>query len=658
MNTQSDTVGHWTLSEEELEDVLEEHRRWVNSDGEKGSRADLSGADLTEVDLTDACLNRADLSDADLTEANLWRAHLRNADLSGTKGLRTQALAQANTTDATLPQPVAGFEGLDRVRNASQYARTLFFTILATCVYSWLAIGTTSDPELIANSATSPLPIIGTDLPIVGFYFVTPLVLLGLYVYFHLQLQRLWEELTMLPSVFPDGQPLDKKADPWLLVGKVRAYFAFLKDKDLPFFSLQKTAVNFVAWWIVPVTIFVFTYAYLPKHDLIGTGFHLLLSIGAMGLGVSFFQKAELTMRGKSRVPFGGQEVWKTWRVFPIIPVLLGTVTWTLFAALGLTWAPGADLKKANLRGANLASTSLQRGQFREANLRDTDLSGAELQHADLSNACLDSADLEGANLKEATLEGTGLRSAVLDSAMLNSAALTGADLAGADLKKARLQNADLQYANFSDTSDNLDNCTNKTNLDPASLRGAELNGANLKRSNLSNARLHESNFKEANLAGAYLEEAYLIKTNLTRAILKSGDLRNVKTLHADLTRANLAKTNLEKADLVETDFVRADLTGARLVGANLFEVDLEAADLRGAYLRGAYLRKVFLRNANLSDASLLGAEVSADSLCTAATLENVRMDDGTTASVCDMCPEKFVAPEEYEVGGPRPCRR
>ena len=46
---------------------------------------------------------------------------------------------------------------------------------------------------------------------------------LGFYAYLHLYLQRLWEALASLPSVFPDHRTLDQAAYPWLLNGMICA---------------------------------------------------------------------------------------------------------------------------------------------------------------------------------------------------------------------------------------------------------------------------------------------------------------------------------------------------------------------------------------------------------------------------------------------------
>jgi len=67
-----------TYTSEELKEILELHKKWLNSKG-GGIRADLSSADLSS----------ANLRSADLSYANLRYANLRYADLSSAIGEMT-----------------------------------------------------------------------------------------------------------------------------------------------------------------------------------------------------------------------------------------------------------------------------------------------------------------------------------------------------------------------------------------------------------------------------------------------------------------------------------------------------------------------------------------------------------------------------------------
>ena len=85
----------------DLSKILEEHKVWVESFSEKGSRANLRGANLRGADLSDANLRGAYLSGADLSDAYLRGANLRGANLRGAN-LRGADLSGANLRGADL----------------------------------------------------------------------------------------------------------------------------------------------------------------------------------------------------------------------------------------------------------------------------------------------------------------------------------------------------------------------------------------------------------------------------------------------------------------------------------------------------------------------------------------------------------------------------
>ncbi|EAO6995729.1 pentapeptide repeat-containing protein [Salmonella enterica] len=94
------------MNSADLSKILEEHKVWITSMHESGSRADLCGANLRGANLRDADLRGADLRganlrDADLRGANLRGANLRDADLRGAD-LRGADLRGANLRDADL----------------------------------------------------------------------------------------------------------------------------------------------------------------------------------------------------------------------------------------------------------------------------------------------------------------------------------------------------------------------------------------------------------------------------------------------------------------------------------------------------------------------------------------------------------------------------
>ncbi|EEH7221167.1 pentapeptide repeat-containing protein [Salmonella enterica subsp. enterica] len=89
------------MNSADLSKILEEHKVWITSMRESGSRANLCGADLRGADLCDANLRGADLCGADLRGADLRGADLCDANLRGAD-LRGADLRGADLCDANL----------------------------------------------------------------------------------------------------------------------------------------------------------------------------------------------------------------------------------------------------------------------------------------------------------------------------------------------------------------------------------------------------------------------------------------------------------------------------------------------------------------------------------------------------------------------------
>ncbi len=310
--------------------------------GAKLFRAQLEEADLSEADLQDidggrANLQKAYMAGAKLRGANLGRANLegavlvgvhglnevrnlQDANLKGVTGLLGTEFARKDITGTRLPDDIHEFKALQVVEETSKNARKIFLSMLLACVYSWWTIATTTGLNLLTNSATSPLPIIGTEIPIAWFYWAAPIILITLFVYLHFYLQHLWALLAQLPAIFPDGKRLDQRAYPWLLTGIVRRHFDLLKkDRSLPdkkdensldgepetwkprpaITHLKEWVTILLAWWVVPVTLLAFALRYLPRHEVWGTAFHVALLVASIWGAISFYGIAAITLRGE-----------------------------------------------------------------------------------------------------------------------------------------------------------------------------------------------------------------------------------------------------------------------------------------------------------------------------------------------------------------------
>jgi uncharacterized protein YjbI with pentapeptide repeats len=538
-------------------------------------QAQLQGAKLVWTDFREASLGNANLEQliikndgepgqersTDLIYADFRDADLTDAHLATVTGLRAEMLAGAVLTNAKLPEYIKSFDQLRYVEETSRIASTVFFGLLAASLYSWLTIASTTDVALITGTSSSPLPIINTNIALSGFYFAAPLILIAVYFYFHLYLQRLWGALASLPAVFPDGATLDRKAYPWLLNGLVWAHFRKLEVGQRPLTIVENVVSVFLAWWVVPLTLLAFWLRFLPRHYWLGTWLHVFLITSATGFGVYSYRLVVQTLREgqtsatlftqpSSPSRMSDRPVWaRVLRAIPHYrPDWVSSTLLTLIMVLSLSAA--VDPADPNERPVGMAAYLFSAVGYRTyADLTDDDVSTKPSGWTGRK----ETADVEIAQVKGADLEDRDLRNANASGAFLVNARLAGADLRGAMLWQADLRGADLERAN--------------------------LTGASLTRSNIS----------DANLSRADLSAA-----SLSHADLSAADLSGANLIHADLAFAKLRDADLSAADtwlgeLLGRGFIHADLRGAKLIGADLSGAKLgNALHVTQAQLHGA----------------------------------------------------------------------
>ena len=541
------------ISDKEITKILEDHDKWLQSNGKDGERANLGKFNLRGANLERANLERANFGGVNIEGANLKRANLKetilygieglsecsliDANLFGATGLRGKDFARMDLTGTTLPVKIEEFKTLDTIEEISKNARTIFLTMLLGCVYSWLTIATTTDVRLLTNSSSSPLPIIGAEIPIVRFYWAAPFILICLFFYLHFYLYSLWEGLASLPAIFPDGKRLDEKAYPWLLNKLVRRHFSLLKKNRPPIAYFTELVTIFLAFWTVPATLIGFWIRYLPRHDWLITGLQVGLIIFSAGSTIIFYSGGAKTLRGKERRSYLWKRQWRKF-FFAAFVGLLGVLFWVLSYG-AINGVQSEDLKLKDIKV--VVPWIFQKFGFSPfADFREKDVSIKPIDYYKIESVEKQIESVKGANLK-------------------------GIDLRFADLDYSFMVKADLRFANLQNTQ----------------LSGAKLQNANLSGVMLQNANLKRANLYNADLSGANLQNANLERANLQNANLLGAKLQNANLSRAIFQDANLVAVGLQDALLMEAKFENAAFSVANFQNANLKLADFRGADLR-----------------------------------------------------------------------------
>lgn len=589
-------------------------RRTTLGAGGDLSGVDLSGEDLRGVDFTGAPLNGAKLTNAALADADFRWASLNHADFSGATGLVGSQFSRASLTGARVPDTVR-FGAFETANEIAESTGKLFLTLLLVCAYSWLTINSTLDAKLLTDTGASQLPILNTQIPIVNFYALVPLGLVGLALITMLQGQRLWAAVAAAPAALPDGTTMADRAAGWVL-GPWAAERVMPAANRGFLTRLQARLGAFVGWWLVPLTLAWFWARYLHRHDWTVTTIQLVALAATACAAAAFQQLAHATLPEQYEPPPPGRAAQPAWRrelhhFTPTIAIGLGvSVVFGLMSYAGIRGIhQSADAELVGKRtGQERASLTLERTSTSlQAILPKLMVSVgirpvAELEEAQVSTpltsgtvvdtgpdpkatgARLINADLRFASAKHVFLAAGDLSSADLFGANLTGADLRRADLTGASLAGVLLREGDLRkvQANAAPVATRMSKLGGVTTYDTLYCSRASFAGAYLRYARFNGADLREASFDETQLQGATFPRARLTHATFVGADLDGADFRGAIGLTAEQVLA------AQHTDALYDSTLLADLKARSPGRFATYDRDAIAAQTELAQLSGA----------------------------------------------------------------------
>lgn len=629
------TRDYWCrkFGDPELDEIVEAHRAWLETQGKIGSKAELAGAnfegadlmgaelrganllranlrgaDLLVADLRGACLIEADLSEANLVSTNLRGASLAGANLAMATGLVARQMGGASLIGAALPETLYPFEGIAKSVAVCRILRILLGAMAVMCACLWAVIAATKDAALLKNAAV-PIPLAGRLAPILSFYLAAPMVLAGVYIAFHFYLQKLWDAMEELPAVFPDGRRLSECVAGTMLALAPRGLHE-MESKATPFARLQRIFSQAAGYWMVPATLLLVWARYLAEQDWRGSLLQIFFILAAAAMSgfmprneSSLFASAEAESRG-------AKTVWDSWHMGGFTAATAAGCLLLVILSLGAILGAPHDLSRA----PQLSASNFRRWPADVFWLAGYDpfpnLSGARISDAPASWSGK-SGDLQA--VKGARLQNASLRYAQAQRAFFAKAELPHADLNGGDFTEADFRVANLASAN----------------LTQASLFRADFRDADLRYATLDGAIGGEAKFDGANLYLAILYGARLDRASFVKSDLRGAGIENAELNQADFSAAYLGTAN----------FTGALLERARFDGAFMDAAKLGNADLRGASFTGTILNGAQLNGAMLDGADFRGAlGVTAAQICSAKSRNGVQLEDPLSQQVDAIC--------------------
>ncbi len=252
-------------------------------------------------------------------------------------------------------------------------------------------------------------------------------------------------------------------------------------------------------------------------------------------------------------------------------------------ADMSNTYLRGTTFAGARLRDSVFNGASSSRSHTEDPEDYRVDFSSTEIGGADFSETELPEADFKAVTQRYQADESPTFAEASLPSADFSEADITGADLTNVEAVEISFRAAYLNGANLCSGDFSWGDFTETV------LIGADLSGSNLTGANLSRAWVGEgadepaADLSKAILEDASLPDSHLVDVDFTDARCKDADFKD-----ANLERAIFDNALLQEGSFIGADCERASFRDAVLVRVSMEGADLTGSNLAGAYLFGA----------------------------------------------------------------------
>jgi uncharacterized protein YjbI with pentapeptide repeats len=446
------------------------------------------------------------------------------------------------------------------LEEASKNTRGIFYLYLGAVAYCLLTVMGTSDRQLLLGERTQ-LPIVNVAVPLVGFFYFSPLLLMLVYAYFQMYLQRIQGLKSQLRST---GSWQYRRIYPWMIN---------IADDPEPGLvgRAQKIVVALALWWSLPLVMQVFYLWILKRHDRLMSTVLFCESAAGMALVIiSWWLYHKRTRFEKIKFAI----LMIAWFCIPhfllgpkYLPRLPQRVVQFISNAgfgpnLNLSFQNLIEEKNAkystiplvNLRGVDLTWATLNSCILARADLRD-----AKLQHA-----YLEKSDFRGAWFTGANLDSSSAQYARFDSSIDSSASFVGTNLSHANFQHATLKRVDFRGAQLVDVrldsavadSARFEGCI----MYDIVFTGANLNSCIFSHTKLSNVELRHAQLKNANFIGSHLEGFHVDTATADSAIFDTcsialADFSGSQMRYASFKNSTVTLSSFYGANLLNTNF-------------------------------------------------------------------------------------------------------
>jgi uncharacterized protein YjbI with pentapeptide repeats len=237
------------------------------------------GADFSGANFSDARLTGLDFGDSVLSGSVLAWCDLRSADMRRVHFLSSASLVGSDLSGAQLPPGISFAHQFDHASDLVKSSRMAHSILLTFGAYAVTAVW------LADRSADKlfDLQLIGLRVSENKFMLASSLIIAVFFFHFQVLLQRIWELMSEMPTIFPDGHTLPNKMPSWWLTEFAWRHLKVIREFERleppKHYTSQYLSIVLLSWVVFPACLASFgAYMILSKAPMWMTGFVITIA--------------------------------------------------------------------------------------------------------------------------------------------------------------------------------------------------------------------------------------------------------------------------------------------------------------------------------------------------------------------------------------------
>lgn len=591
-------------------------------------------------DLSHTKFNKTDLSSANLQECNL-----SYCDFSSVTSLYASQMAGSNLQGSILP-PNLKFPALSTVEHLSHNAKHLLFITTFFSLTILFLLFNATPAELFLATPPFGIHFAGIFVSYPFLIVFLSLINLGIFVQLHLYMDKLWQEVSFLPSIFPDGKTTCSKIYPWIISGIISYKLKCSKESKSFLGWLKTLTASLLLWWMTPITFLAIWIKFLIIHNIVLQSFFTFLFVTSFFLTGIFLH----SFKKHAHCNLHFRNIFAS----PLINTALSLL---LFTALALITYQNSIYsiqnpliittptipqqenpylhKLLSFKNLTIKNISLNNIHLTEQYLPNSNFSGSEIVESSFNKSILPNTSFEKAKIINSNLVQTNLKGSTFNHSTIKNTDLSNTELTNTNFSFSTLSNNNFSNATMANTTlfyTLLEDCNlflakniefqqlSKAIITPGTLLPAQYTEEKPLLTRISALRKYrftpkhsfsEMSFRETSLTKKMLtgysfkkilfSQTDLSQTNFSHALFHMVEFNTLSLVSANFQQAilddvsfeklTLEKASFEQALLDNVSFTESNLQNANFQGAILINVDFTSVNLQGANFKGANLK-------------------------------------------------------------------